>query len=471
MSVNNTKYGVSSLNSNSGSNNTAVGAYAAYNNLDGFNNTAVGSNSSYYNTTGVNNTALGAGSLCNNETGSLNTAVGSSALEGVVGGTTGDQNVAVGAQALYVNSGSLNTAIGTYAGENVNSSYNTFLGANTSFDNVNATYQYSTAIGYNAGITGSNQVMIGGTGPLGYPNVVIPGNGYLPNFDITSVTLTPDQIVPKSYIDAVAQGLSPRDACQCIATAGVTITQVTTPATINVTQTYSTPYTIDGYTTNVGDRVLINNQLPITTSGAVNNGIYVVTGSGPYSWVRSSDMAVNQDALGAFCFIQYGDLYQSTNFIQSNTSSIVNPPSDFIFVGTDPLNFVIYSAFSYLAGRGLEIQSYGSSTYIQVDTSLNFIDYLDSNPNAPQQPTGAAVGSGTLNIGTFGTTNVIIGPTGPSFGNPVQFPSGLTGATGSFTNVFVSGSNFKLLPSSVKYLVIVPFVILHSSVLSKNGKK
>ena len=34
MSVNNTKYGSASLNSNYGSNNTAVGAYAAYSNLD-----------------------------------------------------------------------------------------------------------------------------------------------------------------------------------------------------------------------------------------------------------------------------------------------------------------------------------------------------------------------------------------------------------------------------------------------------
>ena len=56
MSVNNTKYGVGSLNKNSGSNNTAIGAYSAYNNLNGDKNTAIGSNSSFYNTSGVNNT-------------------------------------------------------------------------------------------------------------------------------------------------------------------------------------------------------------------------------------------------------------------------------------------------------------------------------------------------------------------------------------------------------------------------------
>lgn len=59
---NNTSYGTGSLQNVTGSDNTGLGAYAAYNNLDSSNNTAVGSNSSFFNTTGSNNTALGAGS-------------------------------------------------------------------------------------------------------------------------------------------------------------------------------------------------------------------------------------------------------------------------------------------------------------------------------------------------------------------------------------------------------------------------
>jgi hypothetical protein len=439
MSVNNTKYGSASLNNNSGSNNTAIGAYAAYNNLDGTNNTAVGSNSSYYNTSGVNNTALGAGSLCNNETGSLNTAVGSSALEGVVGNTTGDQNVAVGAQALYVNSGNLNTAIGTYAGENVDSSYNTFLGANTSFDNTSATYEYSTAIGYNAQITSSNQIMIGGTGSNQYPDVVIPGNGYLPNFDI--LTATNDQIVTKEYVDSVSQGLTPKAPCTCVATAGVTITQGGLPATIDVTTPFTTLYIIDGYPTQVGNRVLINDQTPdiptipstANPNAAILNGIYVVTGTpGSYSWVRSADMQVLTDALGAYCFVEFGLTYKATSWIQQTTDS-GNP----VYVGTDSLYFIKYGALPFRIGRGLDTFASSIYTYLEVDTSLNFVNYLDSVSGAAQ-PGGATGGSGTLNIGTGGTTNVIIGPTGPSFGNLVQFPSGLTGATGSFSYLSAS---------------------------------
>jgi hypothetical protein len=37
--ANNTNYGMSSLNNNTGINNTGLGAYASYNNLDASNNT------------------------------------------------------------------------------------------------------------------------------------------------------------------------------------------------------------------------------------------------------------------------------------------------------------------------------------------------------------------------------------------------------------------------------------------------
>ena len=102
-SVNNTRYGVSALQNNTGSNNTAIGAYNLINNTNADHNSAVGSNAMYFNTTGDNNTSIGSGSLCNNNIGQLNTAVGSSALEGLTqGSTVGNENVAVGVQTLYL---------------------------------------------------------------------------------------------------------------------------------------------------------------------------------------------------------------------------------------------------------------------------------------------------------------------------------------------------------------------------------
>lgn len=427
--VNNTKYGSGALQNNTGTNNTAIGAYTAYNNLDASNNTAVGSNSSFFNTTGSNNTALGAGSLCNNTTGALNTAIGSSALEGVAGQSVGNQNVAVGAQALYVNNGDLNTAIGSYAAEEIDSSYNTFLGAYTSFNDTSSSYQYSTAIGYGAQITDSNQIMMGGTGSNGYPNIVIPGKAFLPNFDFNTATET--QIVPKEYVDAAALGLAPKAPCKCVATDGVTIG----PTGIYIDSTYSTLYTIDGYTTSINDRVLINNQGPTGPSGntgGIGNGIYVVGGTaGNYSWTRSTDMPLNSDALGAYTFVENGNTYKATTWVQSIRGATGSP----VLVGATGIYFVKTGGFPFRIGRGLETSVDSTLTYINVDTSLNFINYLDSTAGAVQ-PGGATGGSGTLNIGN-NTTQTIIGPTGGT-GNPVIFPSGITGPTGSFQNLTVA---------------------------------
>jgi hypothetical protein len=438
---NNTKYGVSSLNSNKGSDNTAVGAYSAYTNLDGDKNTAIGSNSSFYNTSGSNNTALGAGSLCNNTTGSLNTAIGSSALEGEpnVIQSVGDQNVAVGAQALYTNSGDLNTAIGTSSGIYAGSgSYNTFLGADTDVDS-DSTLNYSTAIGYNAKIDDSNQIMMGGSNLDGdYPNVMIPGKGYLPNFDITDPDIANDQIVTKQYVDSVGQGLAPKAPCLCIANYDVTITDSTgQPATLDVNATFTSLFIIDGvqtyYSSSDPIRVLINNQ-STTNSGnaaAVDNGIYTIESDGQspptYSWARTSDMQDGDDALGAFCFVKKGNTYQTTSWIQSVKIDNNGSP---VIIGHVPLLFIQYSSFNFQLGRGLSPYSSSGTIYVSVDTSLNFVNTLDSDPTA-SQPGGQTGATGTLTIGSNTDTTIITS----SSDNPISFPVGLT----SDTNITVNG--------------------------------
>jgi len=464
-SNNNTKYGVSSLNSNSGSNNTAVGAYSAYSNLDASNNTAIGSNSSYYNTDGANNTALGAGSLCNNTIGSLNTAIGSSALEGLVQQSTGNQNVAVGAQALYSNAGSNNTSVGTYSllnnvdGSNntaigfqslysntgannsaigayaalgvTGGSYNTFLGTDTSFDNLGNSYSYSTAIGYNALIDASNEIMMGGITPNGvYPNVVIPGSAQFTTY--TPLSYTGLSIVPKDYVDAASQGLAPKGPVVAATTDFVNgIYSNTSPGYITG---LTLPLTIDSVLILDGSSVLIKNQ-STDASGSIANGIYYLDEAN-FQLVRRADLPVGSDAVGAFCFVEQGTQNGRSLWIQANRPAV---EGGIVLVGTERLNFVSYYKFPFKIGRGLDFfPSPDSNTYLEVDLSLNFINYLDSTfTNPTNQPGGAPGGSGTLNIGN-NTTQTIIGPTGTTR-NSVILTSGITGPTGSFTNIIVSG--------------------------------
>jgi len=92
---------------------TAIGSKALFNNTTGFSNTAVGDRALYSNTTGITNTAVGQAALEMNTTGIFNTALGQRALQA---NTTGSLNTAIGADAMIsYNGGSSNTAVGTAA--------------------------------------------------------------------------------------------------------------------------------------------------------------------------------------------------------------------------------------------------------------------------------------------------------------------------------------------------------------------
>jgi hypothetical protein len=120
----NTGFGILTLNSNTGSVNTAVGFSALYYNDNGDGNTATGAYSLYRNINGTGNTASGANALIYNSTGYYNTAFGLNAL---FHNTYGFSNTAIGAQT----------------------------------DVNDSSYNNSTAIGYSSLITSSNQVRIG----------------------------------------------------------------------------------------------------------------------------------------------------------------------------------------------------------------------------------------------------------------------------------------------------------------------
>ena len=131
------------------SSNTAIGFEALYSNqpastTSGIENTAVGAKALYSNTTGRYNTALGVRALLSNTTGESNLALGGGAL---YSNTTGNANVAVGPAALLLNTtGSYNAALGRIA-----------LQTNTTGSN-------NIALGYyalNHNISGSENIAIG----------------------------------------------------------------------------------------------------------------------------------------------------------------------------------------------------------------------------------------------------------------------------------------------------------------------
>lgn len=140
--------------------NTGVGAGTLSLNT-GNENTAVGAAALLLNTTGEKNTAVGVDALLNNTIGGANTAIGDSAL---LSNTTGGSNTATGVFALFNNTtGTDNTAIGNNAlASNSVGSLNTAVGVAALDDNT--TGVSNTAIGVSAlggNTTGNNNTATG----------------------------------------------------------------------------------------------------------------------------------------------------------------------------------------------------------------------------------------------------------------------------------------------------------------------
>jgi hypothetical protein len=267
----------------------------------------------------------------------------------------------------------------------------------------------------------SNNLTVGGNFDCS-GNVDISGNLTAYYMFLSSGTIYSDAsnaVMPKSYIDLVSTGIKPVGQVVAVSTDpsyGLT-TQYPVPIGSNVSPTFQ----IDGVTLSSGNDVLLNDQI-----NNINNGVYTFTvsaGNGQFNR-STTKLPTGSDAKGAFISVLNGTVYSRTGWIQTYT----DPLTDIATVGTDSLTFNEYYSLNFKAGQGLNTTSGGFNiTYLNVDSSLNFINYLDST-------------SGTLSVGT-NSTNVIIGPTG---GNPVNFQSliqsqkGITGPTGSFQDLTVT---------------------------------
>jgi len=121
---------------------------------------------------------------CLYQQGNNNTSMGHNSLQGsttmdvfaLKNLTSAIYNVGIGYQAGINNTtGNYNTIIGPNTGLNITTNNNwTFLGASSIIDTSGNTWGFSTAIGQNAKITASNQIVLGGLNSTTLPTVYIP---------------------------------------------------------------------------------------------------------------------------------------------------------------------------------------------------------------------------------------------------------------------------------------------------------
>ena len=169
--------------------------------------------------------------------------------------------------------------------------------------------------------------------------------------------------VLSARIDAVVQSLNIHEACKATTTANLAtltggsvtynnnITGVGATLTLGVALT-----TLDGYTLQNTNRILIKDQ-----ANQAHNGIYTwATGGTILTRATDFDNNIEIDA-GDFTFIEYGNTYTSTGWVQ--TKAIVT-------VGSDPIPWIQFSgAGSYTAGTGLLL----SGTRFKISSTVDLV--------------------------------------------------------------------------------------------------
>lgn len=183
---------------------------------------------------------------------------------------------------------------------------------------------------------------------------------------VNSIVLTSDQIttnidgvVPKSYVDAIASGVTPVDPCNCATTPGGS-------ANLNLSSLQN-PFIVDDYVVQNGNRVLVKNQDqtgtpsdPNYSTNSVNNGIYVYNSS-TNSLTRASDYADGASVGSTSTFIQNGNINSKIVYLEVSAPAIV---------GRDPLQYAVFYTVQLNLGQGLE---YVNGDTLQVKDNLDFV--------------------------------------------------------------------------------------------------
>jgi len=196
VGIDNTAFGsdVLTLNTN-GTENAAFGYRALFSNIgqnfvpgigqEGSHNTAFGYKALELNTIGQQNTAVGNGAMQKNTSAKYNTAVGIAAL---LNNQFGEQNVAIGAFALYQNvgvngsnvQGHRSVAIGSSAMQNNTTGNGIAVGNHALLNQTTGAWNICMGSQAGSGIsTGSNNVVIAGTGFVGAGGGITTGSNNL----------------------------------------------------------------------------------------------------------------------------------------------------------------------------------------------------------------------------------------------------------------------------------------------------
>jgi len=267
--------------------------------------------------------------------------------------------------------------------------------------------------------------------PNGTATVIVP-SGYENRAGFTDQSL-----VPKSYVDAIAEGLHVHASVKAATTqnlateSGDTVTYNNGTSGVGATLTLSTGIsTLDGYTLVNGDRILIKNE-----TNQAHNGIYTRTSSTVFTRATDFD-TVNEVASGDFLFVEEGTVNEANGFVQTETTTAI---------GTSNIIFEQFSGAGQIsAGNGLTkngntIDAVGTADKITV--SANAITIASTYVGQTSITTLGTIATGTWNGDTIAYNYGGTGQTSYARGDIVYASAANTLAK------LTLGSNGKILQS------------------------
>jgi len=228
-----------------------------------------------------------------------------------------------------------------------------------------------TGTGTVSGLTLSGTVTASGNLTLGGSITGFATSGA--NTDLTSVTLTSgtitttpstgNDIVNKTYADAIAAGIHFHEAVSLATTAALptnTYNNGTSGVGATLTANANGALSVDSTLTFVTERILVKNE-----ATQANNGVYVVTQVGsagaPYILTRATDF----DTVGTGVDqIDEGDFFLVTNGVANLNTAWVQQTAPPITIGTTAIVFQQFAAPTtqvYPSGTGIAVVASGTS--------------------------------------------------------------------------------------------------------------
>src|SRR5210317_2178469 len=237
-----------------------------------------------------------------------------------------------------------------------------------------------TTLGSSTLTLGATTTDIAGLTSLVVDSLTINGSSITTTASNTDINLTPhgtgvvkvpsgydqragfdtDSLVPKSYVDAIAEGLHVHASTKAATTqtlaleSGDTVTYNNGTLGVGATLTLSTGIsTLDGYTLVDGDRILIKDE-----STQAHNGIYIRTSSTVFT--RATDFDTTAEvASGDFLSVENGTTNGSNGYVQTETTTTI---------GTSAINFEQFSGAGQI-DAGAALSKTGNQLNVEVDNS------------------------------------------------------------------------------------------------------